>query len=186
MNLPEFLGPYQDIPRPVADRFAASIGVDVKTLGFTMQHQLANNWCWAATGASVSAFYGRPPILSQDEVASQILSCNCSGHPTPAICDQQHQLDDVLSLTGALTLPLVNGPLSFDDVVEEIDAGHLVCCHISWGNGYGHFNAICGYDQGKHDLKIADPFYDDQTVPFGTFVSDYQQSGSWDFSYRTM
>jgi hypothetical protein len=182
MALPQFLKPYVNVPvHRTMIRALAKTGANALT--FMMQAQLQSEWCWAATSASVNAFYNHPSLLRQCEVAGQCLKMSCCSNAEP--CNQPYYLDRALTETGNMAGSIVQGSLSFADIVTEIDAGRPVCCHISWKLGGGHFNAIYGYNRTNQDLNVGDPFYGNQAVPFATFLLNYRNAGSWDYSYRT-
>ena len=184
MSLPAFLGPYVSVP--MGQGISSPLGgAGANPLAFTMQAQLQTEWCWAATSSSVCAFYARPPLQSQCEVATACLGMACCSDPMPGPCNQPYYLDRALAETGNMAGTIVTGSLSFAQIVSEITAGRPVCCHISWRGRGGHFNAIYGYDSANQDVDLGDPFYGDQTLPLSTFVNNYQGAGGWDYSYRT-
>jgi hypothetical protein len=185
MNLPAFLGPYVQVPLAQARKTFAPLGGASAKLSFAMQKQVQDEWCWAATSSSVCAYYQRPPLQSQCEVASACLGIACCTNPVPGPCNQPYYLDRALGETGNLSGAIISGALSLADIATEIDAGRPICCHISWRGGGGHFNAIYGYDDANQDIDLGDPFYGNQTLPLLSLLSNYQSAGTWDFSYKT-
>ena len=191
MPLPSFLSNVQDIPGSPP----AAPGAAQKQLGMTMQPQGQQNWCWAAATATVSAFYNKPPVLTQCDVASQCLGLSCSVDPLPAPqtppweCDRTYALDTALSVAGHLRGDAVDGQVPFQTIKSEIDAGHPICCHISWGSDTGHFIAIVGYSDGAEaDVVIEDSLYGagkPALLPYDVFRQSYQQGGNWDYTYLT-
>jgi papain like cysteine protease AvrRpt2 len=187
MPLPSFLGPFRNIPAP-APAAPPLGGGGANPLPFTMQTQDFSEWCWAATSSSVCAFYNRPPLMTQCQIASACLNLACCVDPAPPPpwpCNAPYYLDQALTQTGNLAAPATNGALPFASVTTEIDAGRPVGCHISWSGGGGHFNAIYGYDAANQDVDLGDPYYGNQTLPYATLVSSYQNLGAWDYSYLT-
>src|SRR4051794_1237702 len=64
---------------------------------FNMQHQVQDQWCWAATAASVSLFYNRTSTWTQCLVAAQIMGTTCCVALAP--CNKPWYLNDALSVT---------------------------------------------------------------------------------------
>jgi hypothetical protein len=198
MSLPNFLGPFVAIPVAAQPHLPAAGGGSAM-LDFTMQRQILTEWCWAATSASVCAFYARPPIMTQCEIATECKklswqSSGCSGppdccsSPMPDCCNTSDDLDAALTVTGNLAMAKIEGPLLMNDIATEINAGRPVCCRIGWHESNdqdGHFNVIYGYDDQNQDVDIADPLHPNQTLPLAIFTSNYLGQGDWDYSYKT-
>ncbi len=166
-----------------------------RTLPFTMQLQLQPLWCWAATAASVSAYYaastGEAPI-DQRAIASKCLGMDCSlPHPPPGwVGNQLYALNIALLQTGHFNGPAIQGPLDFAMIQREIDAGRPVCCFIAWSPGApleGHFNAMVGYvDDGSETVIVQDPSpsFGGGMLPLASFRSNYH-GGTWAMTFRT-
>lgn len=190
--MPSFLGPFEDVPTARATELAGG-DAKQKVLPLSMQGQQQDQWCWAATAASISAFYNVPPIMTQCQIASQCLGMTCCITPLPPSQtppwqgDREYALDVALDVIGHLSAPAISGSVPFATVVSEIDAGRPICCHVSWDSDTGHFNAIVGYyDDGNQDVVVRDPLYGgDQILPSASFEGSYQQGGTWDYSYLT-
>jgi len=185
MSLPSFLEPLTPIhPLQSTASVKSPVGGSAgsRSLPFNMQIQQESNWCWAATTSSVSAFYDPSSGWTQCNVATACLGQSCC--VTSAPCNQTFTLDGPLGTTSNLA-NFFNGGDSWGNVQQEIDQSRLVCCHIGWFGGGGHFVAISGYDSLTADLYIDDPLYGSATVPYSTFLNSYRGSGQWDFSYYT-
>ena len=160
----------------------------MNSLPFTMQRQLQPLWCWAATAASVSAYYGG--LLDQCAIATKCLGMDCSlPHPPPGWSGNQlYALNVALLQTGHFAPPVMQAPLDFAAVQHEIDAGRPICCFIQWGPGaplQGHFNAITGYGEGETVLvQDPSPNFGNATLPLATFRSNYH-GGAWAMTFRT-
>ena len=186
MPLPSFFGPLMDIPlAPVAPLTASSPAGVPNPLSFSMQPQQQTEWCWAATAASVSAYYNVAPVLTQCEVASKCLGMDCCITPLPQdpppywAGNRMWAVDDALSAVQHPAEP-TGGVIPFSSIKDEIDRERPICCHISWE----HFNVIVGYDDSNQDIVVLDPLHGDHTLPYETFVSSYY-GGVWDNSYLT-
>ena len=188
MPLPSFLGPFVDLPVASADepgsgQPAGPTGTP-HILPFAMQTQEQTKWCWAATTASVSAYYEDDPPLSQCQVATDCLGMDCCVTPLPPAGNAMYALDAALNRVHHLEgREAIERPLSFSEIKTEIDAKRPVCCHIS----SEHFNVIVGYyDDDKETVHVRDPFYGgEHPLPYETFVNNYY-GGSWNWSYRTV
>ncbi len=187
MPLPSFLGPLVPLPLPAAPllRFAGPIGGAAASanLNLSVEAQMGNNWCWAATSKSVSAFFDPASPWTQCGIAAACLGGQCCVAPAP--CDVPFALEIALAVTGNLQGAPQQGSDSRANVQGEIDGGRPVCCHIAWSADSGHFVAISGYDWNTDDVFVEDPLYGSQTVPYAGFVSAYRGSGSWDYTYLT-
>ena len=191
MPLPSFLGPFVDVPAAPAAQLAANRppgGAGAPhILTFTMQDQQQTEWCWAATAASVSAYYNVAKVWTQCEVASQCLGMDCCIIPLPPppppywAGNRMYTLDFALNVIQHLASGPTGDVLTFSSITDEIKGGRPVCCHISWG----HFNVIVGYyDDSNQDIVVRDPLHGEQTLPYAMFVSSYY-GGAWDDSYLT-
>ena len=188
MPLPAFLGPFVDLSASPAAAAPAGPPADGVILPFTMQVQQQTEWCWAATAASVSAFYNVAPVLSQCQIASECLGgMECCITPLPPPPPPYWEGNCSYALDAALNVVkhLAAGPtgdiLPFASIMNEINGRRPICCHISTG----HFNAIVGYhNDSNQDLVVRDPLYGEHIVPYRVFVSG--NNGSvWDDTYLT-
>jgi hypothetical protein len=158
-------------------------------LTFDIQRQQGDNWCWAAVTASVSYFYDNGTAWTQCTIACTRLNKNdCCPPRNGNPCDVQNRLDLALQITGNFIDPLLDYPLRFADVQQQIDSRKVVGARIQWANGFGHFVALHGYNDTTaiNYLYVADPIFGKNIVNFDTFIRNYQQSGSsWTHSYLT-
>ena len=154
-------------------------------LNFNMEHQLANNWCWAATGKSVSHFYSVQSTWTQCKIAKKELGLStcCADRST---CDVPWTLDTTLIRTGNFVRQF-HGNMEWKDIKDEITAGHIVCAFIKWEDGGGHFVAIYGVAQtgGSKKVYIGDPINGYKLVGYVRFRDNYLDLGSWDHTYLT-
>ena len=143
-----------------------------KTLDFDMQHQLQDEWCWAAVSTSISIFFDPNSGWTQCKMVNksfgETICCNASSASSDT-CNRQWYLNKALEETGNLS-QLVKGPQSFDDIAKEIQAGRPLGCLIKWdnGDGGGHFVIISGVDEGDElligDFSVPEPVFGG---PFG-------------------
>ena len=173
----------------IKKKIAVTNGID-----FQIETQKKLNWCWAAVAATVSQYFFPDSSISQCEIAREVLhpqGGDCCGAVSD--CDRPAELKEALSAAGALTgqaihaRKLAGRPITFGAIRKQIDSGRPVCAHIEWyGEQRGHVVIISGYSLDKSGgqwLDIADPYYQDATVPYQQFVSAYLDAGEWRDTY---
>ena len=193
MSLPSFLGPFVDVPIATSEAaLTAPQPAGGNVLQFSMQGQQQSNWCWAATAASVSQYYGVNPVMTQCQIASKCLDMDCCITPLPPPPPPNWDGNITYALDVALRVSqhLAEGPTSdvlpFSSIMSEIDGGKPVCCHVSWDSDNGHFNAIVGYyNDDNQDVVVCDSLLGEHTLPYAMFVNNYNGGGTWDNSYLT-
>jgi hypothetical protein len=136
-------------------------------LHVTGQAQQKTNWCWAASGNSIAAFYGRS--YSQNQF------CNMAfGNNTNATCpnNQATLANDqrAFSTIGISSGSYVSSTLSFSTLVTEIAAGRPVMTRIGWTSGGGHMMDIIGYDSSDSTIEYYNPWPDDQRYNYSTYT----------------
>ncbi len=158
-----------------------------KKLGFTMQQQLASNWCWAATSNSVSHYYWFFSRWTQCKIVNAELgrtdACNT---PTPSGANQPWFLDKALARTNNF-VSVTGGRATFAQIRAEIDAGRPMGARIGWNGGGGHFVAIYGYSiwLGQEFVDIDDPISGKSHLSLDDFATNYKGSGTWTHYYIT-
>ncbi|MFE0135907.1 papain-like cysteine protease family protein [Streptomyces sp. NPDC059037] len=126
-----------------------------KRLNITMQAQEKTNWCWAAGGNTIAAFYGRK--YSQNQF------CNAAfGRNQNTECpNSQATLGNVqngLEWAGINSGSYVTGWLRYPTVQAEINAGRPVETRIQWSGGGGHMHVLYGYDDARSWVYWGDPW----------------------------
>ncbi len=146
---------------PSAPPSLAPFGVTVSGPGWklvsrcTMEKQKETKWCWAAVGQCVERHF-QTTNPSQCEVAQRFTGLPCCSVGTN--CNKVEELEILLTDFGHLRPP-VEGPLDFDEIVDDIEANdHPICCFIRRSPN-NHFVTIAGYRDtaGKKQLAILDP-----------------------------
>ncbi len=118
------------------------------------------------------------------------LDC-CNG--AIAGCDQPSALETALGAVNTLVGKALNNQalpgqtLPFAAVRQQIDSSVPVCVRIQWfGEQNGHFVMLSGYSvsqSGEEWVDVADPYYEDSTVPYDQFVAAYLEAGQWSDTY---
>jgi Papain-like cysteine protease AvrRpt2 len=166
---------------------------------FQIERQSKDNWCWAATAKSVSAFYNKASEWSQCKIASRALNRDCCSPDAKLSCDVYGYLPTALCITDNYDAEQRCDPdgdsriaLNFDTVAREIRAGHPIGVRIVWQrdgkfNG-AHFVVIYGYkkDASGTYYLVADPIGGKQPPLLeNNFRHNYQGSGVWTQTYLT-
>ncbi|MFF2849282.1 papain-like cysteine protease family protein [Streptomyces sp. NPDC058001] len=126
-----------------------------KRLDITMQAQQKTNWCWAAAGNTIAAWYGRG--YSQNQF------CNAAfGRAQGGDCpNSQANLANVqtgLNWAGVNPGSYVTGWLRYPTVQSEINANRPIETRIQWSSGGGHMHVLYGYDDADSWVYWGDPW----------------------------
>jgi hypothetical protein len=99
-------------------------------------------------------------------------------------CNVPWYLDRALQRTNNYDR-IAAGAAAFNDVETEINSGRPLGVRIGWSGGGGHFVSITGYSSSAATdyVTVDDPIYGHSTLPYSTFCTNYQGSGSWTHSY---
>jgi|HubBroStandDraft_1064217.scaffolds.fasta_scaffold101489_2 hypothetical protein len=151
-------------------------------LHFRIQRQQQAEWCWAAVAASVERFFDKDSELEQCQVANKVFNQRknrcCKD---PSAYDVPEELEVALQKIHKWRNTL-RGPLTFEQVQEEIDRGRPVCVRIQWLSGGGHFVVVRGYrllSSGAQQLYVADPENPSNLVDYNEFKVAYYGEGTW-------
>ena len=154
-------------------------------LSLAMEPSAQTEWCWAAVSASVCRFYSAASTWTQCTIVNQELKQTaCCTEGSSSACNQPYILSNALSLVQHLLRDFA-GPLTFDEIVAEIDAGRPVGLCIDWKGGGGHFVTVAGYDRNGEMIQVKDPLFGNSQVPLATFPAGYQGGGTWSWTYLT-
>jgi hypothetical protein len=158
-------------------------------LGFITQKQILDNWCWAAVASSISFYYNSDSQWLQSTIAANLIDSSCALIDTnnataaPTICDVSMDLATVLNATQNLYGTPLERQLSFNEIVDQINANAPVCCQIVWqAISAAHYLTIYGYDGA--DIIIGDPEAGIFSINYNDFCSGYR-GGSWSRSFGT-
>ncbi|HEX8207940.1 MAG TPA: papain-like cysteine protease family protein [Solirubrobacteraceae bacterium] len=152
-----------------------------------MQHQLQTNWCWSACATSTSLFYASASAWTQCKLAgTELNQTTCCQDGSTTWCNQPWYLDRALTQTGNFG-HMQQGPLDWNALSVEIDAGRPVAARIGWAGGGGHFVVISGVSDldGGPAVDIQDPWFGPSTLPLQEFTTRYRATGTWTHSYFT-
>src|SRR4051812_2287719 len=97
---------------------------------FNMIRQRQTNWCWAAVSAAVKS-YAVNEIVTQCEVATEVLAGDLRCCAAPDSCDIQFSLTQALERMDTLLLPL-DTQVTFGVIKGQIDNDKPVCARIQW------------------------------------------------------
>ncbi|GHC56266.1 papain-like cysteine protease family protein [Streptomyces cinnamoneus] len=124
-------------------------------LNISMQAQQQTNWCWAASGNTITTWMGR--TYSQNQF------CNAAFNRTQGTTCPNNQatlgnVQNALDWAGINRGSYVSGWLRYATVKAEIDAGRPVETRIGWQSGGGHMHVIHGYDDAGSLVYWGDPW----------------------------
>jgi len=155
-------------------------------LELSMQHQLQDNWCWAAVSTSVAAFFGSTNWTQCSVVSKEVKDATCCANGSSSKCNVPWRLDKALRRVKALKKKRDGIPGDLEGIRREIDDGRPVCIRIAWSGGGGHFIAIEGYRDDSASVAVEDPWHGASDVPLAVFRSGrYHGTGSWTHTYYT-
>lgn len=137
-----------------------------RSLNVSGQAQQKSNWCWAATGNSIAAYYGYS--------YSQNAFCNMAfGYAQNATCpnNQATLANDqrAFRTIGISQGSYISGTLSFSTLTTEINANRPVMTRIGWSSGGGHMMDIIGYDSSNSTIEYYNPWPDDPRYNTSTY-----------------
>jgi ABC-type bacteriocin/lantibiotic exporter with double-glycine peptidase domain len=146
-----------------------------------MQHQIHDQWCWAAVSTSVALYFHPASQWTQCSVANTALGQRtCCQNGGTAACNQPWYLDRALQIVGSFARILGQRATSAQ-VNAEINSSKPLCLRIGWNLGGGHFVAIYGYS--GNFVNVADPWWGSSVVDFNSFPGNYQNGGAWTHTY---
>lgn len=157
-----------------------------KRLNLSMQHQLQDNWCWAAVSTSVAHYFGKSDWTQCSVVSKEVRDSGCCTNGSSAKCNVSWRLEKALKRVKTLRKKSDGMPGNLGGIRGEIDKGRPVCIRVGWSGGGGHFIALEGYRDDNASVAIEDPWYGTSDVPLDAFrTGRYQGSGSWTHTYYT-
>jgi hypothetical protein len=158
---------------------------------YLLVKQFKDKWCWSAVSVSVDHYFSPESEWTQCKVAKAVQhNSDCCSEPND--CNEGAALSTALHTVKRFK-KLQNGPLEFEQIKDEIDGGHPVCCRIAWRAGGAHFVILWGYrelNSGVQQVEVADPFFADSIVSYDQFVTAYGSidqpgGGEWTHTYLT-
>lgn len=136
-------------------------------LGITMQAQVNSNWCWAASGNTVAAYLGYSSY-SQNQFCNlafdRAINSTCPNNQASLGNDQE-----AFRQIGISPGYYYYGYLSYNTVINEIDALRPVMTRIQWQSGGGHMMVIYGYDKSQNWVYWGDPWPSDTRYNWATW-----------------
>ncbi|WP_405797343.1 papain-like cysteine protease family protein [Streptomyces longwoodensis] len=157
----------------------ASAAGTKKVLDFTEQVQSKDNWCWAATGASIAAYEGHS--------VSQNSFCNAAfGRTQGTTCpnNQATLANDQAAYRWLGMAPgtYVSSPVSYSKLQSEINYDRPVQTRIEWSSGGGHMEVLYGYDTSVNYVYWGDPWPDDNRYNWASY-SYYQDNNDFTWTH---
>ncbi|HET7433260.1 MAG TPA: C39 family peptidase [Thermoanaerobaculia bacterium] len=122
-------------------------------------------WCWAAVIEMILRYYSVPATQCQI-VSGYVLRQCCAGDPSCFVTASVTTIQAAMYQLGGVQSQWISGPLTFDQVAQEIGAGRPIMIEYR-GSFAGHVVLIVGYSRANNLLKIYDPYYGVFDVPYG-------------------
>lgn len=164
---------------------------------FVIDHQMQDQWCWAAVALSICRFFKDQRWQQQCDVVNEIFGpirgdTDCCTDGASSTCNMPWALDIVLNTAGHLLQP-VRGIVTFDEVKQQVlvqkrpFAARIMLADLMTA----HFVVVIGCDEagdGRQWVKVADPggsTGNTNTIEYSALLNDYMPGASWDQSYFT-
>ncbi|MGW1377363.1 papain-like cysteine protease family protein [Streptomyces sp. NPDC002446] len=152
-------------------------------LNISMQAQEQSNWCWAASGNTIAAWFGRN--YSQNQFCNAAFNRQ-QGTSCPNNQATLGHVQNAFDWMGINSGSYVSGWLRYSTVQSEINANRPIETRIQWSSGGGHMHVVYGYDTDRNWVYWGDPWRTNDRYNWGDF--DYYVDGnsfSWTHSlYR--
>lgn len=147
---------------------AAVAGSGYNYLNVNQLTQEHSNWCWAASSADVLAFYGTNEnqcdvvnwaFGTSDACGDSDFNWNSSDNSPNALYGQSGSVQDILGSAG-INNQAYNSPLSWNAIVNDINANRPFVMRWGWYSGGGHILVGYGYEdqQGTQMLGYMNPW----------------------------
>lgn len=160
-------------------RFATAVGLAVLSsaavaasgynyLGVEQVTQEHSNWCWAASSVDVLKWYGANPSQCgvtnwafgrNDACSSAAFYWNSGANSPNALYGQNGSVQAILWNSG-VDATAYNSALSWNTIVNDVDAGRPFVMRFGWYGGGGHILVGYGYDdeQGTKYVGYMNPW----------------------------
>ncbi|MFI9718861.1 papain-like cysteine protease family protein [Streptomyces sp. NPDC052396] len=144
------------IPAATANAATPQAGtVKAKQLKISMQAQQKDQWCWAASGNTIAAYFHKK--YSQNQFCNAAWhrkqGTNCPNNPASLENDQ-----NAFKWMHLKPGSVFYGYLYGKTIINEINANRPVEARIGWKSGGGHMHVIYGYDRSKGAVYFGDPW----------------------------
>ncbi|MFI7100278.1 papain-like cysteine protease family protein [Streptomyces sp. NPDC050161] len=146
-------------------------------LDISMQAQENSNWCWAGSGNTIAAWYGKN--YSQNQFCNAAFQRQQNGD-CPNDQATLGNVQNAFDWMGINPGNYVSGYLNYNTVQGEINAKRPVETRIQWSSGGGHMHVIYGYDTANNWVYWGDPWPSNSRYNWGDY--QYYINGS-EFSW---
>ncbi len=150
---------------------AASLAAN--RLDISMQAQEQSNWCWAGSGNTIAAWYGKN--YSQNQFCNAAFNRQ-QGTSCPNNQATLGNVQNAFDWMGINSGSYVTGYLRYSTVQSEINANRPIETRIQWSSGGGHMHVIYGFDPDRNWVYWGDPWGSNSRYNWGDF--DYYVNGS--------
>lgn len=150
-----------------------------RILNITMQAQQNSNWCWAAAGNTVAAYFGKSYSQNQfcNLAFNRSMNSSCPNNQATLANDQT-----AFRKIGINPGTYVYDYLYYSSIIREIDANRPVLARIQWSSGGGHMEVLYGYDQSRSWVYWGNPWPSDSRYNWATY-NYYVSNGSFSWTH---
>ncbi|MYW00905.1 papain-like cysteine protease family protein [Streptomyces sp. SID3343] len=146
----------------------------------TMLKQEKTQWCWVASGLTISKYqgYGTTQTDFCNRSARRNSGLSCNNQPA-TLGDMANAWSDLgMSKTGTG----LNSAASFAQVGTDVKAARPIGARIGWTSGGGHMNVVYGYDTANTTIAVGDPWPDTTTYTWWNY-NDYVSNSSFKWTH---
>lgn len=147
---------------------AAVAGAGYNYLDVSQVSQEHSNWCWAASSVDILKWYDLNPSQCSvvnwafdrsDACSSSVFNWNSGANSPNALYGQNGSVQAILSHSGVHSTASASA-LSWNTVVNEVNAGHPFVMRFGWYGGGGHILVGYGYydQQGTAMVGYMNPW----------------------------
>ncbi|WP_407553714.1 papain-like cysteine protease family protein [Streptomyces sp. Pv4-95] len=152
---------------------APATSLAANRLDISMQAQEQSNWCWAGSGNTIAAWYGKN--YSQNQFCNAAFNRQ-QGTSCPNNQATLGNVQNAFDWMGINSGSYVTGYLRYSTVQSEINANRPIETRIQWSSGGGHMHVIYGFDTDRNWVYWGDPWGSNSRYNWGDF--DYYVNGS--------
>ncbi|HXD93082.1 MAG TPA: C39 family peptidase [Bacteroidia bacterium] len=148
--------------------------------------QVQTEWCWATCATMVVHFYGSPNANKCDFANWLFTQTTCCINPDSNNCNQGCQTDDIKKVYSQWGIEsTINGSVTSNILVAEIDANRPIEVRFAWDDGYGgysggHVVLVVGYENSPSPdtFLVNDPWYGQGFHNYNELMTAYGK-GVW-------
>lgn len=143
-------------------------------LQFAQQVQEQKSWCWVATGLSIAQYFRRGVDATQSDFFRTGSDLG-EGDDVQNWTGRMETVQNALWALGLRPGTIAEGPVSFDIIKREIDAGRPVLARVDWNDDGDHAaggaHALVIYGYHGDSIAFGDPWAESERYQEMTYNS---------------